>query len=213
TIVSLHFNVIMTTQDGLFGTTDKALHLTKNSEILSKEIVHLLSSLAKIAPEAMCKYYDQFIAPLKTMLYDGRRFTISCISFMGLAVGSKRFSLDTYDIMGDVSAKITNHIEPHGGLIMDFDRLVSLMGPDAIPFLPALLPPILRAARGEDECMTECACGTSGREEAAMGLLNVLEKRLKDSFTAYVLGLSEEEQEVVQKAIDEGGREIEMDPI
>ncbi|GMT03783.1 hypothetical protein PENTCL1PPCAC_25957, partial [Pristionchus entomophagus] len=138
--------------DGFIGTTYKARYLTKKNKLLSKEIVDLLSSLAKTAPLLMCKYYDEFIVPLKTMLYDENLYIISCLSYMGLSVGSNRFSLDAHDIMGHVSAKIAYLIKAHGeGFDSDFGRLVSLMGPDVIPFMPALMPPILKAARGEDE--------------------------------------------------------------
>ncbi|GMS80619.1 hypothetical protein PENTCL1PPCAC_2794, partial [Pristionchus entomophagus] len=57
----------------------------------------------------------------------------------------------------------------------DLNRLVSLMDLDVTPFLPALIPPILRAARGErpreDENVSLCACGTEGRMEAAQRVL------------------------------------------
>ncbi|GMS80618.1 hypothetical protein PENTCL1PPCAC_2793, partial [Pristionchus entomophagus] len=92
----------MTTLDGLIGSTHKARYLVEKKEITAREMMYLLSFLAKAEPEKMSLYYDRFIGPFKEILsYGSHRiisFIISCLFHMGNAVGSKRFSLDAHDV-------------------------------------------------------------------------------------------------------------------
>merc|ERR1711962_1573168 len=79
----------------------------KGNKLVLEQIVTTLASVADTAEEKFGAYYDRFVPGLKNIIQNAntqdlrllRGKTIECISLIGLAVGSEKFTADAAEVM------------------------------------------------------------------------------------------------------------------
>uniref|UniRef100_A0A0R3TTP8 TOG domain-containing protein n=1 Tax=Rodentolepis nana TaxID=102285 RepID=A0A0R3TTP8_RODNA len=207
----------------------------KGHKLVLLQTVTSIAAVADASGENFAPYYDRFMPGLKYIMENAihpdlrllRGKTIECISLIVLAVGKEKFMQDANSIMtlfmktqtaigGESAGKGSNEDQfddddPQVNYIITaWARICKLMGRSFEPFLPTVMPQVLKTARmapkvcvlddeeaesfdpeswqilsiGEDQ---NCAIRTSILEDKATAcqMLVCYARELKDSFAPY----------------------------
>eukprot|EP00775_Hariotina_reticulata_P003510 gene3510-3780_t len=84
-----------------------------------------------------------------------RAKALECMSLVGMAVGRDRFRQDAQAVMGFMqqlaAAPLDSDDPTHSYMLQAGARLCKALGPEFLPYLPVVMPPLLTAARIEPE--------------------------------------------------------------
>ena len=133
---------------------------SKGTKLVLEQAVVTLASLADSAQEYFERYYDKFVPYLKAIIEMAtadelkvlRGKAIECISLIGLAVGKERFCADANAVMTMLLRTQTGEIQLADDdpqlsyMISAWARICKILGPQFKPYLPSVMPPVLRAA-------------------------------------------------------------------
>jgi len=137
----------------------------KGNKLVLEQIVTTLASVADTAEEKFGAYYDRFVPGLKNIIQNAntqelrllRGKTIECISLIGLAVGSEKFTADAAEVMemllktqtGD--NELTDDDPQMSYMISAWARICKILGPGFAPYLPLVMGPIMKTASMKPE--------------------------------------------------------------
>jgi hypothetical protein len=137
----------------------------KGNKLVLEQIVTTLASVADTAEEKFGAYYDRFVPGLKNIIQNAntqdlrllRGKTIECISLIGLAVGSEKFTPDAAEVMemllktqtGD--NELTDDDPQMSYMISAWARICKILGPAFAPYLPLVMAPIMKTASMKPE--------------------------------------------------------------
>ncbi|KAK2749664.1 hypothetical protein FQN57_005886 [Myotisia sp. PD_48] len=135
------------------------LQLLRNSKRYVQE--QALSTIATIADSAEAAF-GQFYDPLMPLLFNVlkeeqskeyrvlRAKAMECATLIALAVGKDRMGQDAIDLvqlLGHIQQNITDADDPQSSYLLHcWGRMCRILGPDFIPYLPAVMPPLLQVA-------------------------------------------------------------------
>jgi hypothetical protein len=137
----------------------------KGSKLVLEQIVTTIASVADTAEDKFLAYYDRFVPCLKYIIQNAnttelrllRGKTIECISLIGLAVGSEKFTADASEIMEMLLKTQTGDNEmaeddpQMSYMISAWARICKLLGPGFAPYLPLVMGPIMKTASMKPE--------------------------------------------------------------
>jgi len=124
-----------------------------------EQAVTTIATVADTAQERFLQYYDTFMPVLVEMLTKAntkeyrllRGKTIECISLIGLAVGKEKFMNDAKNVMNILISTQSGELEPDDPqiayMLSSWARIGAVLGEDFIPYLPVVMPPLLRSAK------------------------------------------------------------------
>lgn len=218
-IISSYLPAMMKNLEAVLESTFKHL-VEKGRKLVLEQVITTIASVADASQDLFIQYYDRLIGPLKYILKNSendefkvmRGKTIECISLIGLAVGCEKFANDADEIMNMLADTMPN-LSPDDPqcsyMISSWTRICKVLGPRFAPYLPMVMPPVLRAAGYkpdiavlEDEEVhddpawtfhqvgdnTNFGIRTSGLEEKATAceMLVCYAREMKDAFAPYV---------------------------
>ncbi|KAK2719944.1 importin-5-like [Artemia franciscana] len=158
-ILSSYLDRIMEKLQGILTAKFQEL-VSKGTKLVLEQVVTTIASVADTCEEKFINYYDHFMPCLKYIIQNAttpelkllRGKTIECVSLIGLAVGADKFSPDASEVMDLLLRSQTSVGEmadddPQlGYMISAWARICKILGPQFEPYLPMVMPPVLRAA-------------------------------------------------------------------
>ena len=134
--------------------------IEKGTKLVLEQTIVTLASLADAAQEFFEKYYDKFVPCLKYIIEIAntselkllRGKAIECLSLVGLAVGKEKFCNDASDIMNMLlrtqtgEEQLADDDPQLNYMISAWARICKILGSQFEPYLPFVMPPVLRAA-------------------------------------------------------------------
>ncbi|KAF6254101.1 armadillo-type protein [Scenedesmus sp. NREL 46B-D3] len=124
--------------------------LQQGKKIVQEGALTALASVADCAQEQFVRYYDA-VMPLLLL----RAKALECVSLVGMAVGRERFRGDAQAVMafmqGLAAAPMEADDPTQSYMLQAGARLCKALGPEFLPYLPVVMPPLLAAARLEPE--------------------------------------------------------------
>lgn len=142
----------------------KLFVLLKHSrKIVLEQAITAVASVADSAEVNFAKYYDMFMPFLKDVLAkaEGKEYrmmrgkAMECISLIGLAVGKEKFAPDAVQVMEVLMAAQQTEMEPDDPqisyMLQAWTRICKCLGRDFVPYLPYVMPPLLRSAEIQPE--------------------------------------------------------------
>lgn len=132
--------------------------LEKGKKLVLEQVITTIASVADAAQDQFITFYDRLIPPLKYILQNSnvdelktlRGKTIECISLIGLAVGKEKFTKDANKIM---QVLLASQIDFEASddpqisyMISAWARICTILGEQFAPYLPLVMPPVMRAA-------------------------------------------------------------------
>lgn len=144
---------------------------------VQEQAITAVASVAKVIGQAFDQYYDIFIPLAKDVLVNAqgdeygllRGKAMESIALIGQAVGKARFSADAKQVM-DILVRLHTNNEAEGVEIQYVAqacvRIGSLLKHDFVPYLPYVVPPLLKQAAVEpDVVLTDLLLGQGGEED------------------------------------------------
>ncbi|CAJ0932797.1 unnamed protein product, partial [Mesorhabditis belari] len=154
-IISNYLPDMMSSLEQVLEATYKHL-VEKNKKLVLEQVITTIASVADAAEAEFIHYYDRMIVPLKFILQNSggddykllRGKTIECVSLIGLAVGREKFANDGQEIMNMLADTMPN-LPPDDPqttyMISSWTRICKVLGPLFAPYLPLVMPPIIRS--------------------------------------------------------------------
>lgn len=196
---------------------------TPKKKYVMEQAITTLATVADSAEDKFDKYYGIFMPVLIDILGKAadkeyrllRGKTMECISLIGLAVGKEKFFNDAKKVMEILMYSQAAEMEPDDPqvsyMLSSWTRIGAVLGLDFVPYLPTVMPPLLRSAKlkpdvailGPDDTNAEgydagwefvtvedqkIGIKTSNLEEkcTAVEMLYCFAKELKGGFHQYV---------------------------
>ncbi|WIA40679.1 hypothetical protein OEZ86_004377 [Tetradesmus obliquus] len=137
--------------------------LQQGKKIVQEGALTALASVADCAQEQFVRYYDAVMPLLSQILHNAqnkehrllRAKALECVSLVGMAVGRDRFRADAQAVMafmqGLAAAPMEADDPTQSYMLQAGARLCKALGPEFLPHLPVVMPPLLAAARLEPE--------------------------------------------------------------
>merc|ERR1712203_1264648 len=139
--------------------------VAKGNKLVLEQIVTTIASVADTAEEKFAEHYDKFVPCLKYIIQNAtttelrllRGKTIECISLIGLAVGPEKFTADAAEVMEMLLKTQTGEQEMSDDdpqmsyMISAWARICKILGPRFAPYLPVVMPTIMKAANLKPE--------------------------------------------------------------
>lgn len=122
-----------------------------------------MASVADCSQELFSKYYDHVMPLLSAILVGAqdkqhrmlRAKALECISLVGMAVGRDRFRADAQHVMGFLQQLHGADLEPDDPtssyMLQAGARLCKCLGPEFLPYLSIVMPPLLKSAQLEPD--------------------------------------------------------------
>lgn len=134
--------------------------MKKGTKLVLEQIVVSIASLADVIQEIFINYYDRFMPCLKFIIENAnvkelrllRGKSIECASLIGLAVGSDKFCNDAGQIMNLLLQTQTGEVvldddDPQlSYMITSWVRICKLLGAKFEPYLPMVMPQVMKTA-------------------------------------------------------------------
>uniref|UniRef100_A0A914UJU1 TOG domain-containing protein n=1 Tax=Plectus sambesii TaxID=2011161 RepID=A0A914UJU1_9BILA len=163
-IITVYLSDMMAKLEWVLEQTFKAL-LEKGKKLVLEQIITTIASVADAAQEQFINFYDRLMGPLKYILQNAnhenlrllRGKTIECISLIGLAVGKEKFLADANEIMQMLLASQAQFgnmdaDDPQVSyMISAWARICKLLGDQFAPYLPLVMPPVMKSAEFKPE--------------------------------------------------------------
>jgi HEAT repeat protein len=132
--------------------------LSHHRKIVLEQAITAVASVADSAEENFAQYYETFMPKMKEVLQHAntketrmmRGKAMECISLIGLAVGKEKFAPDAVQVMELLMEAQQAEMEPDDPqisyMLQAWTRICKCLGPDFVPYLPYVMPPLLRSA-------------------------------------------------------------------
>lgn len=132
--------------------------LQNEKRFVQEQALSTIATIADAAEQAFGKYYDTLMPLLVNVL---RRETekeyrllrakaMECATLIALAVGKERLGADALELvqlLANIQTGLTDPDDPQAQYLMhSWGRMCRVMGPDFMPFLPTVMPPLLSLA-------------------------------------------------------------------
>ena len=127
-------------------------------KIVLEQAITAVASVADSAEDKFAPYYPQFMPYLKDVLRQTtgnkeyrmlRGKAMECISLIGLAVGKETFQEDAKEVM-QVLVSADGQLDPDDPqisyMMQAWTRICKALGPDFVPYLPYVMPMLLKSA-------------------------------------------------------------------
>jgi hypothetical protein len=144
--------------------------LLRNGKRLVQEgALTAMASVADASQEQFDKYYAHVMPLLSAVLTQAsgrehrllRAKALECVSLVGMAVGRERFRADAGAVMAYLSQLHASELEPDDPtaayMLQAGARLCKALGPEFIPYLSVVMPPLLKAAAQEPDVRVDDA--------------------------------------------------------
>lgn len=144
--------------------------LEGGKKLVLEQVVTTIASVADTAQDHYVRYYDRVMPALKYILANAtaspdlrllRGKCVECISLIGLAVGKEKFGPDAGEVMellvktqaelGSEEASADADDPSTSYIISASARICKLLGPDFAPYLPIVMPAVIKAAEFKPE--------------------------------------------------------------
>ncbi|KAI0127368.1 armadillo-type protein [Xylariales sp. AK1849] len=132
--------------------------LQNEKRYVQEQALSTIATIADAAEAAFSKYYDTLMPLLLNVLRGEnakeyrllRAKAMECATLIALAVGKERLGNDSMtlvQILATVQNSITDSDDPQSQYLMHcWGRMCRVMGPDFLPFLPNVMPPLVELA-------------------------------------------------------------------
>ena len=140
------------------------LLLQGNQRRVCEQAVTAVASVADVAEEDFAPYYASFMPGLKAILQTAsgkecrmlRGKAMECISLIGVAVGDATFSADAKEVMELIiktqQAEALDPDDPQIAFMLQAcGRICKCLGAGFSPYLPFVIPPLLKSAQTDPE--------------------------------------------------------------
>ncbi|CCE80310.1 Piso0_003423 [Millerozyma farinosa CBS 7064] len=137
--------------------------LQSPKRFIQEQVLTTIAIIADAAEKKFVKYYDTLMPLLMDVLrtdmgQENRLLKAKCIecsTLIALAVGKEKFSAHCHDLiqlLGHIQETSTDDDDPiKPYLEQGWGRICRLIGSDFLPYLPAVLPPLLSAAKATQD--------------------------------------------------------------
>ncbi|CAD5235672.1 unnamed protein product [Bursaphelenchus xylophilus] len=132
--------------------------LESGKKLVLEQIITTIAAVADAAENTFVDYYQRLSHPLKYILSNSnshelkslRGKTMECLSLIGIAVGREKFRGDAAEIMNTLlqsGLKFDEEDDPElSYMISSWARLCKVMGSEFAPYLPHVMPSIMKSA-------------------------------------------------------------------
>ncbi|THX81302.1 ARM repeat-containing protein [Aureobasidium pullulans] len=146
--------------DGLFTNLFDLLRNTK-TRYVQEQALSTIATVADSAEAAFAKYYSDLMPLLFNVLKTDqskenrllRAKAMECATLIALAVGKERMgndALELVQILGSIQQGITDSDDPQASYLLHcWGRMCRILGADFLPYLPAVMPPLLELAKAK----------------------------------------------------------------
>ncbi|KAK8961974.1 hypothetical protein KSP40_PGU006553 [Platanthera guangdongensis] len=144
----------------LDGLVSKLLVLLQNGKQMVQEgALTALASVADSSQEQFKNYYDAVIPYLKAILLNAmdnsnrmlQAKSMECVSSVGMAVGKDKFRDDAKQVMEVLASLQGSQMDSDDPIacymLHAWKRLCKCLGPDFLPYMNIVMPPLLQAAQ------------------------------------------------------------------
>merc|ERR1719461_2677570 len=163
-ILTQYLDSIIEKLESILSSKFKEL-VEKGNKLVLEQVVTTIASVADTAEEKFQTYYDRFVPCLKYIIQNAttqelrllRGKTIECISLIGLAVGTEKFSADASEVMEMLLKTQTGDTELSDDdpqmsyMISAWARICKILGPGFAPYLPVVMGPVMKTASMKPE--------------------------------------------------------------
>ncbi|KAF3080795.1 hypothetical protein TWF569_003879 [Orbilia oligospora] len=135
------------------------LQLLRNPKrYVQEQALSTIATIADSAEQAFARYYDHLMPLLFSALSQEqtkdtrllRAKAMECATLITLAVGKEKVGKDAValvQILGKIQQSVTEPDDPQGQYLLHcWGRMCRVMGTDFLPYLPAVMPPLLELA-------------------------------------------------------------------
>ena len=125
---------------------------------VQEQALSTIATIADSAESAFIRYYDTLMPLLFNVLRaeQSKEFRLlrakamECATLIALAVGKEKMGQDAFDlvqILGNIQAGISEDDDPQAQYLLHcWGRMCRVLGPDFVPYLPGVMPPLLELA-------------------------------------------------------------------
>ncbi|KAI5304014.1 hypothetical protein KEM56_006956 [Ascosphaera pollenicola] len=125
---------------------------------VQEQALSTIATVADSAEAAFGQYYDTLMPLLFNVLQEEqskeyrllRAKAMECATLIALAVGKERMGQDALalvQLLGKIQENIRDADDPQSSYLLHcWGRMCRILGPDFIPYLPAVMPPLLEVA-------------------------------------------------------------------
>ncbi|PSR77228.1 armadillo-type protein [Coniella lustricola] len=143
--------------DELLSSLYRLLQFDKR--YVQEQALSTIATIADAAEAAFSKYYDSLMPLLFNVLQlpidkDNRLLkakAMECATLIGLAVGKERLGADAMklvQLLAHIQTSVTEADDPQAQYLMHcWGRMCRVLGPEFLPFLPNVMPPLLELAK------------------------------------------------------------------
>ena len=139
--------------------------LNNNSKrYVQEQALSTIATIADSAEQAFGRYYDHLMPllfgvlnqPHDAQIKENRLLcakAMECATLIALAVGRERLGSDAVQlvqVLGRIQQSVSDPDDPQGSYLLHcWGRMCRVMGNDFLPYLPAVMPPLLELARAK----------------------------------------------------------------
>lgn len=135
--------------------------LQSSKRFVQEQALSTIATVADSAEAKFSKYYDILMPLLFNVLREEqskeyrllRAKAMECATLIALAVGKERMGQDALalvQVLGSVQEGITDDDDPQASYLLHcWGRMCRILGTDFVPYLPAVMPPLLTLAKAK----------------------------------------------------------------
>lgn len=135
--------------------------LQSSKRFVQEQALSTIATVADSAESKFGKYYDTLMPLLFNVLRSEqdkeyrllRAKAMECATLIALAVGKERMGQDALalvQVLGSIQQSITDEDDPQASYLLHcWGRMCRILGPDFLPYLPGVMPPLLQLAKAK----------------------------------------------------------------
>ncbi|KAF8250201.1 ARM repeat-containing protein [Wilcoxina mikolae CBS 423.85] len=136
-----------------------ALLTSDSKRYVQEQALSTIATIADSAEQAFGRYYDHLMPLLFGVLNQPQQAkenrllnakAMECATLIALAVGRERLGTDAVQlvqVLGNIQNSVSDPDDPQGSYLLHcWGRMCRVMGNDFLPYLPAVMPPLLELA-------------------------------------------------------------------